>query len=531
MNNIINTNNTNTVNNVKAVIFDLDGTLLNTIKDITDSLNYALQKNMLPLVTINDCKKLVGNGAKNLIKNALKFVGCENYINSNLEEIVYQDYMFVYNLWKYNHTVPYESVVKTLHILKRKGLKLACLSNKPDRDTQDVVNRFFPGIFDVVLGGKEGLPLKPDPTSLIEVIRLLEVDKDNVVYCGDSDTDVKTGINAKVFTVGACYGFRGKKELVDSGANATINSMFELIKCIDCETQGVLLLDKPYGITSQDAVTKVKRLLKLSKIGHAGTLDPLATGLLVVLLGDSTKLSDYLLNDEKEYIGEVTIGVTTDTLDKEGQVTNTKKVLENAITEEMIDNLFEKLTTTLLMKVPMHSAVKVSGKKLYELARKGVNSIDVPEKEVTILKLKRTSNLEYKNDTLCVKFYTKVTKGTYIRSLCEEIGNRLGYPSYMTFLRRISCGNLTIDEANTIEDIEKGNYKILSPSDVIKDYPLVEVNDYLYNRVINGLAIRLIKDDDVIFITYKEKVIAVYEKTDDEKVNNKTSYKARRVWK
>lgn len=520
--------------NVKAIIFDLDGTLLNTINDITKALNYALVKNGFDQVSVEEAKYLVGSGAKTLCERALnKCVAKTNnqsYSNEDLQN-VYNDYMYSYNLWKYNTTVPYQSVVKTLHLLRRSGIKLCVLSNKPERDTIDVINRYFKGEFDIVYGSKENMPLKPDPTALFEIINSLGLTSDECAYVGDSDVDMLTGKNAKMYTVGACYGFRTKKELVASGADVTINSFYDLLKLFVEEKSGILLIDKGYGISSQECITKVKKVIGSTKIGHAGTLDPLATGLLVVLLGDCTKLSNYLLEDDKKYISEITIGIKTNTLDLEGEVIETKEV-GNLLDEDDIDNVLNGLIGPIKMEVPIHSAVKVNGKKLYELARENKEAV-LPVKDNYIFDIKRISNIENDGKTLKFKFVCHVSKGTYIRKLCEEIGNRLNFPSYMTSLRRVSSGLLDVSNAITLEDLKLDKSllekHLISVNEAIKDYPILEVNDYLYNRVINGMPIR-IKDEKLsknneVFITYKNNLIAIYEKNQD------IDYKAKRVWK
>lgn len=515
--------------NIKAIIFDLDGTLLNTINDITKALNYALSKNGYDVVTVDEAKYLVGNGAKMLIERALKKV-CHDEDKLKDFDNVYNDYMYSYNLWKYNTTVPYQSVVKTIHILRRKGLKLCVLSNKPDRDTKELVNKFFPSEFDIVCGSVEGVPLKPNPSAVNRIIAELNLNNNEVAYVGDSDVDIITGKNASLFTVGACYGFRNKRELTLCGADCTINSFYDLLKLFTIEPNGILLVDKAKGISSQECITKIKKIIGSNKIGHAGTLDPLATGLLVVLLGDATKLSNYLLEDNKKYIGEVTIGKTTNTLDLEGVVTETKPCKRDDITLAQVDEVLKSLIGPIKMEVPMHSAIKVNGKKLYELARDN-KEIEVPIKDNYIYDLQRISDLIYENDTVRFTFSCHVSKGTYIRKLCEMIGKRLNYPAYMNDLRRTGSGSLSINQARTIDDIQKGNYKIISVIEAIKNQKIVEVNDYLYNRVINGMPIRIYDcDDENIFIAHKNEkneknLIAIYEKVKEN------DYKARRIWK
>lgn len=512
--------------NIKAIIFDLDGTLLDTIQDITKALNYALSKNNFPIVTIDEAKYLVGSGAKVLIERALDKVS-KTYSAQDLQN-VYDDYMYSYNLWKNNTTKPYQSVVKTIHILKRRGIKLCVLSNKPERDTIDLINLYFKGEFDIVCGSKDNVPLKPDPQIVNNIIEKLHLTNDEVAYVGDSEVDMLTGKNASVYTVGCSYGFRSKKELVNAGACITINSCFELISLFAPEPHGIILLDKGYGISSQEAITKVKRIIGSNKIGHAGTLDPLATGLLVVLLGNATKLSNYLLEDDKKYFGEITIGRTTDTLDLEGKIT-VEKAVDFNLTEKLIDNCLQSLIGEIDMEVPKHSAIKVNGKKLYEMARNNVDC-DLPVKKNYIYSIKRESAVIYENNICKFTFSCHVSKGTYIRKLCEEIGNRLNYPAYMTGLRRISSGKFTIDDAIKLENLNKDSLNIISMSDIVKQFDNYEVNDYLYNRVINGMPIRLYNDfKDNVFITYKDNLIAIYEK--DIKNDDVYAFKAKRIWK
>ncbi|MDD2493524.1 MAG: tRNA pseudouridine(55) synthase TruB, partial [Bacilli bacterium] len=174
---------------------------------------------------------------------------------------------------------------------------------------------------------------------------------------------------------------------------------------------GIVLINKEQGLTSQDVVSRVKRLLNLKKVGHAGTLDPLATGVVVVLLEEATKLSNYLLNEEKVYEAEITIGVATDTEDATGKIIDSKKVLPIEIAA--IDRVLADLVGELEQIPPMFSAIKTSGKKLYELARQGL-SIPRAARRIEIRSLTRTSEAFYEQDVLKFSFITRVTKGTYI---------------------------------------------------------------------------------------------------------------------
>ena len=281
-------------------------------------------------------------------------------------------------------------------------------------------------------------------------------------------------------------------------------------------------------MTSQDAVNIVKRNLGISKVGHAGTLDPLATGLLVVLVGDATKISQYLLEEEKGYTAEVCIGLRTDTWDLESKITERKDIDSQIINEKVIDDLLESMEGDITLPVPMHSAIKVSGRKLYDIVRDG-EEIVVPDREYYIYKLKRCSDLKYEmiDNTLVCKFSIDclVSKGTYIRSLCKVIGDKLNYPSFMTALRRTSSGKMNINDAVRLEDVSRDNDCIIDIIEAIKKQNIVEVRPTLIHRIINGREVRLPNTEPTIFITYQNKLVGIYKKVSDG------SYHAVRVWR
>ena len=250
---------------------------------------------------------------------------------------------------------------------------------------------------------------------------------------------------------------------------------------------GIILVNKPKDWTSQDVLSKLKRYFHVDKIGHAGTLDPLATGLLVVLLGSSTKLSDYLLSDEKEYECEILIGKATDTEDITGTVLAEKEVsnIEN------IDEVLSNLVGTLEQEPPMYSSVRYQGRKLYELAREGI-TVERTKRTIEIKNIKRISDLEYVNDTCKFKFNASVSKGTYIITLCVEIGIRTDYPALMNNLKRIKSGKYHLDNAYELNDVLSGKYELLSNYSAISDKEnIVEINDFLYNRVLHGMKLRV----------------------------------------
>lgn len=219
---------------------------------------------------------------------------------------------------------------------------------------------------------------------------------------------------------------------------------------------GILLIDKPAGLTSHAVVARLRKILDIKRIGHAGTLDPAATGLLVILVGSATKLFPYLSDLDKEYEGEVTIGVSTDTLDAEGNITAVKEVEGDLAADEALISLLGEREQA----PPMFSAIKSAGKKLYELARKGIE-IERRPRAIAVYDLKRISPVVYENGRARFSFYTRVSKGTYIRTLSAEIGEKLGFPAHLSALRRLSVGSFSVREASGLEEVSAGNFSLL----------------------------------------------------------------------
>lgn len=282
---------------------------------------------------------------------------------------------------------------------------------------------------------------------------------------------------------------------------------------------GIIIVDKPKTWTSHDVINKIKRLLKTKKIGHAGTLDPDATGVLVVLLNGATKLSDYLMADNKEYIFEVIIGSSTDTEDASGVVVEEKSVSEFGNVDEILKNLIGPLKQV----PPMYSSVHHQGRKLYEYAREG-QIIKRDAREVEIFDLKRISEINYENDKAKFSAIARVSKGTYIRTLAVEIGNRLNFPAHMGELQRTVSGNFNIKNAVTINDIELGNFKIIPMIEALSQYKNINVSKNDYDKVMNGKTLLLDCKDDLVVISHNNEMIAIYER-------DGFGYKAKRVWK
>lgn len=264
---------------------------------------------------------------------------------------------------------------------------------------------------------------------------------------------------------------------------------------------GILVVNKPRGMTSRDVDSIIGKIFDTKKVGHTGTLDPLASGVLIVLLNKATKISQDITNNDKEYIATVKMGLETDTLDITGKVMKVFKPNKKINLEKVLKS-FEK---TYLQEVPIYSAVKVNGKKLYQYARENI-SVQLPKKEVSI---KEIELIEQGEDTF--KFRCLVSKGTYIRSLIRDIGDSVGIPMTMENLIRTKEASFDIHDSFTLDDIEKGNYEIVSIEKAL-NYPVFLVDSQLAYQIKNGMIIENIYhvEDRVIF-KYHNEVIAIYE--------------------
>ena len=266
--------------------------------------------------------------------------------------------------------------------------------------------------------------------------------------------------------------------------------------------QGVLFINKEKNKTSFDIVNEISHLFGIKKVGHTGTLDPIAEGVLIVCLGKATKIVELLTAKDKEYIAEVELGYETDTYDNTGKVLKKKKVEEILPIEEIIKS-YKK---TYLQEVPIYSAVKVNGKKLYEYARNN-QKIECPKKEVTI---KEIELLEKNKASFTIK--TLVTKGCYIRSLIHDIGLSLNTYATMTSLIRTKQGNISIKDTNKLEDIRNNNFTIHKIEEVL-DYPKIELDKDNYKKIKNGMKIpNSFNIKDKVIFTYQNKIIGIYEK-------------------
>ena len=254
---------------------------------------------------------------------------------------------------------------------------------------------------------------------------------------------------------------------------------------------GILLINKEKNITSRDVVNKLTSLFGIKKIGHTGTLDPLATGVLVICIGKYTKLVDFITSEYKEYIATIKLGINTDTLDITGNVIETSEIIEYQ--KEDIESVLKKFVGKSIQTVPKYSAVHVNGKRLYEYARNNEEVI-LPKREIEIKEIELLSNT---NDE--IKFRCIVSKGTYIRSLINDICELLNTCGCMKELTRTKQGKFKIEDSFTLEDVKDNNYKLLNIEDVL-EVKVINVNDILYKKIING---NVIEDSLSGYVLYK----------------------------
>ena len=267
---------------------------------------------------------------------------------------------------------------------------------------------------------------------------------------------------------------------------------------------GILMIDKDRGMTSRDVVNQVGKILHTKKVGHTGTLDPMATGVLILCVGSYTKLVNLFIAKEKTYVAKMKLGIQTDTGDITGSVIKRGK---STFPKEEINKCFSNFYKEYEQTVPIYSAVKVNGKKLYEYAREGKN-IELPKRLVRIFELKVIS-IEADE----IEFETTVSKGTYIRSLIEDLAASLGTVGTMTSLRRIKQGNILIDDCISLDEVKEG-IKLKQIEDIF-NYPRYNINDDYYQRVKNGNTLKLDSNEERLFLVYEDKIAAVYEKNGD----------------
>ena len=291
-------------------------------------------------------------------------------------------------------------------------------------------------------------------------------------------------------------------------ANIISNNNYTLEEYLN-NYSGIILVDKEKNMTSFDVVNQISNLFGIKRVGHTGTLDPIATGVLVICVGSATKLVDELTSNDKEYIASVELGTLTDTLD------NTGKILKEEIitkTKKEILDVLNSFKGKYLQEVPIYSAVKIKGKKLYEYARENIE-IELPKREVEITDIELIETIEYKNNKTYFKFKCSVSKGTYIRSLIRDIANKLNTIGIMTDLRRIRQGKFKIEDSILLDNINRNS--LINTIDIL-DYKKVELTSDIEKQVLNGAIINNIYNSDKVLFISNNEAIALYKKYDKD---------------
>ena len=290
--------------------------------------------------------------------------------------------------------------------------------------------------------------------------------------------------------------------------------------------EGILPIYKERGITSHGVVFRARRILQMKKIGHSGTLDPEVDGVLLLLLGGATKVSEYAMDLGKSYRAEVCLGIKTTTEDLTGEVVEECNVSD--ISVDKIKEILKSMIGEIEQKPPIYSAIKVNGRKLYEYARRGQFDVEIPTRKVNIYDITFIENSEYYKDD---KFYFSIDincgKGTYVRTIATSIGKELNLPSTMSKLTRTRSGEITLDNCLTLSEIEQHlkdetlEGKLLRKEYALEEYKFVEIPKFRAKQVMNGLRFRKNQFPDLDFtdgivFTYENEAIAIYYLKDEE---------------
>lgn len=276
---------------------------------------------------------------------------------------------------------------------------------------------------------------------------------------------------------------------------------------------GILIINKDLGYTSRDIVNIISKSLGTKKVGHTGTLDPGASGVLVICVGKALKVCELLTNHDKEYIAGITLGIETDTLDMDGKVISTETV---DIDKDKIKEVVNSFKGNYMQEVPKYSAIKIKGKKLYEYARENIE-IDLPKRIVSIKDISLIDDVKYKDGKVYFKIRCHVSKGTYIRSLVRDIGKQLGVPAVMNSLVRTKLGNFSLDEAYSIDNIKNGNYNFIKIEEALPEIERLKVSDKEAFKIKNGVMINKFEDTEMKFLFDKDNNLLALYKNDGDK--------------
>lgn len=266
---------------------------------------------------------------------------------------------------------------------------------------------------------------------------------------------------------------------------------------------GILLINKPAGYTSHDIVGIVRKKLHTKKVGHCGTLDPDATGVLVVCVNKATKAIQFLMSDTKVYRATLSLGKSTDTYDASGKILEEKEV--GQISQAQVIDVLNSFLGKSKQKPPIYSAIKVNGKKLYEYARNG-EEVEIKERDIEIMMIEL---IDFSNNEIV--FDVKCSKGTYIRSLCVDIAKKLGYPGHMSHLERRQAGRFLITDCITLEQLENDDYSLHSIDDALCAFPQLKLDDP--TPVYHGKQIKSDLTGQVAIYDNQNHLLAIYEST------------------
>lgn len=282
--------------------------------------------------------------------------------------------------------------------------------------------------------------------------------------------------------------------------------------------QGILPLWKEKGMTSHDCVFKLRKILRMKKIGHTGTLDPNVDGVLPICLGSATRIAEYITDSGKAYEAVVSIGATTETEDADGEIVEQDATVKR-LTREQIEEALIQLTGTVTQTPPMYSAVKVKGKRLYEYARQGIE-VERPSRQVHIEHIELLTDEEvFEGETITFPIRVKCGKGTYIRTLAVQIGQLLGYPAHMASLTRTMSGSFEQAECVTLAEVEAAfadeqmDRLLLSVEKALNEFPFVEMDEEMYAKIKNGQVLPkhpILENASKIVFTKDERAVAVY---------------------
>lgn len=263
---------------------------------------------------------------------------------------------------------------------------------------------------------------------------------------------------------------------------------------------GIIVINKEKGCTSHDIVYKIRKMFN-TKVGHTGTLDPNATGVLPILLGKGTKISKYLIEHDKEYEVVLQLGVKTTTADEEGEIIEEKEVLKESLEQLKIERILKSFIGKIEQMPPKYSAIKVNGRKLYEYARKG-QEVEIKPREVEIYNIEITNIQKEKKQ---IEFKVSCSKGTYIRTLCEDIAEKMRTVGYMKELKRTKVGDFNIEQAITLGQLqEKENIKIITIEEMFKDKEEIILEDSKITLLLNGVKMNMKKPNGIYRIYNKQ---------------------------